>query len=543
MSPTVSSNRWTPAQKLFFMELLYEAHRSRELKPGEDRDLRGLSDSFCDRLKERFPSCKWDSKRVKSHYKQVVSDYRWHGKVQKIRGAGEMKVVRGDTEMKGVHFGGPGQASSLQSYGHAGLQAPRNGLAVGKTVTPEVYQEVVSGCLYASDGDTSVPGYPLTQAKGNTADACGLDKMPNELLLMIRSYLTHGESSVYSAVSKRFRSLLGAQHFTAVRFLGTLEGLAKELRFFQESLKHEGNVFSQTRHATFQIIGIYESEDPGGFCDASLTSNLIGSCIERMTGLHDVTFDLDLRGEFSSFNEHFRSEHKWIKPCNVIFHRANRNSFETIIRNFEPGTLETVQLPMKISRTHYKPLKTGRHPLKALHTYIPLQCRRYLQSPLRCMDPKHLNPILKGFPQLESLILGESPREPNTCFTIDLDNLNQKVEVLTKALKATKRLRRFAFGLWSRRVPEFNIRQNRPTESKSNAELDTWYVNLLKNILAKVPQLEELCILDEDRFYRGTWSGDDITIRALSFEDLGEREGFPNLLHGMTTKISQQTSC
>ncbi|KAF5988549.1 hypothetical protein FBULB1_1425 [Fusarium bulbicola] len=315
--------------------------------------------------------------------------------------------------------------------------------------------------------------------------------MPSEVLLMIGSYLTYREFSAYSAVSKLFRTLLDAKHFTAVRLSGTLEGLAKKLRLFQEFLERKENVFKQTRHATFQITDINESENPGHFCDASLTSDLIGSCIERMTGLHDVTFDLDLKGKSSSFKEHFRSKHKWSKPCNLILHGANGTASETIIRNFKPGILETVQLPMEISTTYYKPLKTCRQSLKALHTFIPLQCRS------------------------------------------NIARQNEKVDVLTEALKSTKRLRRFAFGLWSCRVPELIIRRRWPMESKSCADLDAWYVNLLRSILAKVPQLEELCILDQHRFYRGTWSGDCIEIRALSFDDPGERDRFPNLLYGM----------
>ncbi|KAF5716586.1 hypothetical protein FGLOB1_2508 [Fusarium globosum] len=461
MSPTVSSNRWTPPQKPLFMQALCEAHRSGELTPGEDRELRGFPDSPYDRPKENFPSRRWDSKMVESRYKRVVSDDLRPCKIQKVMGCRS------------------------------------------------------------------------TEAEENIAGVSRLDKMPSEILFMIGSYLTHRQSGVYSAVSKRFRSLLGTQHLTAIRLVGTLEGLAKELRFFQELLELEGNVFTQTRHATFKITDIYEPKDHGGSYNASLTSDLIGSCIERLTGLRDVTFDLDLKGKSSTFKKHFRSEHKWKKPCNLIFHRANRLTFETIIRKFEPGTLETVQLPMKISRTYYDPLKTCHHPLKALHIFIPLQRSRYLQSPLRCMDPEHWNPIWKAFPQLESLVLAENPCEPGTCFKFDLHSLNKKVEVLTEALKSTERLRRFAFGLWSSRVPEFGMYGEWQPEPKLCAALDTWYINLLRNILAKAPHVDELCILDQNRFYRGTWSGDDMEIRALSFDDPGERDRFPNLLYGM----------
>ncbi|KAF5974091.1 hypothetical protein FBULB1_7923 [Fusarium bulbicola] len=371
MSPIPSSKLWTGEQKFYFMELLYEAHRSRELEPGKGRELKALSDSFSNRLKERFPSCKWDSKKVEFHYKRVVNDYRRRCQVKKKRGAGEMKTVRGETEMKDTHLSGPGQANPLQSYAYAGLQAPSDVFAFGKTVTPEVNQASFSGYVYASDGDASVPECPLTQAKGNIVGACSLNKMPNELLYMIGSYLTHQESILYSAVSKRFRNLLGAQHFTAIRLSGTLEGLAKELRFLLELLESKVDVFNQTRHATFHITSIHGPKDPGPFCNALLTSDLIGSCIKTIKGLHDVTFDLDLRGESSCFHEHFQSQQKWKKPCSVIFQRADRKAFETIIHNFEPGIVKAVQLPMEISMTYYGPLKTGRHPLKALHAWIP----------------------------------------------------------------------------------------------------------------------------------------------------------------------------
>ncbi|KNB13826.1 hypothetical protein FOXG_20938 [Fusarium oxysporum f. sp. lycopersici 4287] len=563
MSPNVSINCWTPAQKLFFIELLYELHKNGEMKPEESNVLRTYSAFFIGRLKEKFPLCKWDRGRIKRHYKQVIDDYRWYYKARRMRKARAVSIFREGIETEEVHFGGPELMNFGQSHGQAAQQSLRNGLAVDGNLTLEAYHQLFSRHLSISDKETCTPefpsGSPPAQVNPIASDFCGLARMPKELLFMIRSYLSHPEIKICTTVSKQLREIFSPQLFTSVKFLGTLEGLFEELKLFKETLKQRTNTFEQTRHVTFQFIGLHNSQ--ASECNHDLprlTANLIGCCLSQVNGLRDVTFDIDLKGQSPQFNQKFRPDDKWVKPRSVIFHRASGEEFKTILCSFEPTTLEAVQLPMNVKKTHYNALKSRHHSLKALHIDTSFNSNIYKQSPLRYMDPKCLEPILRDFPEVESLVLSESGCcKPGTCFEMShWNNLNEKVEALVETLKVTKHLRRFAFGLWSSRVPAHTIRQNWQIDLQSNKqfildfdypgpkptrfEVDSWYINLLQSILAKVPQLLELCIVDRQCFYRGTRSKDDIQVRALCFECLREREKFPNLLE---TNIEQQAGC
>ncbi|KAF5229508.1 hypothetical protein FANTH_14184 [Fusarium anthophilum] len=421
-------------------------------------------------------------------------------------------------------------------------------------VTIEVYDRLFSRCLSISDRETSTPESRPTEARPITSDFCGLAKMPSELLFMTTSYLSHPEIKAFSTTSHQFRGILGPQLLKSLKFLGTLEGLVKELDWFIGALEQRPRTFEQTRHITFQFIGSYDSQvSEGTHGVLQLLANRIGCCLKR--GLHDVTFDIDLEGKSSRFNQEFRSNERWVTPRSVIFHRASGKDFETFLSNFEPETLDAVQLPTKAKKAHYNVLKSRYQSLRALDIDTSFNYNVYKQSPLRYLDHKSLEPILRDFTRLESLVLSESGCcKPVIRLEISPSgNLIEKVEALTETLKARKHLRRFAFGLWSSRVLAHTIHQGWPPALVSNKQLildldnlrpkptrfevDSWYINLLESILAKVPQLLELCILDRQRFYRGTRSKDGIQVRALCFEGRQERDKFPNSLQSTFPKF------
>ncbi|KPA37132.1 hypothetical protein FLAG1_10067 [Fusarium langsethiae] len=261
-----------------------------------------------------------------------------------------------------------------------------------------------------------------------------------------------------------------------------------------------------------------------------------------MESLHSVTFDIDLPGESTTFARLFISRDKWVSPRSVVFHRANVNVFKAIIKNFGPGTLQAVQLPVESENTHYSVLKSQRSSLQALHIDVKLRygTRGIHQFP--SMKPDYLKSIMEDFPQLTSLIIDDRSHGYIRASDSFYGEIDQKAEALAKTLGLMTGLRQFSFGLQDNQVYGCVNRQRggvvRDDSFPTTADLDSWCFMLLRECFIKVPHLEEMCILKRNHGYRGDHlykavrNGNTRDIEAISFEDTKEEGKFPSVLTG-----------
>jgi hypothetical protein len=234
-------------QHLFFVNLLYRANQAKKLQSRGKAALKPVFESFIAPLKEAFPSpcIKWNYQRISSRYEWVRDNYRVYRDALKMTGKQE------DAPNGKIYISRRQEADLKQSHPKAAARVLKDGLGVGGHITVEIYNQIFSNDLHASDDDTfagqeripssneSLPNRPQKDNNSIMVDfhtTLTLVAMPTEVLCMIGSNLGHQELRVVTLVSKRLRELFLPRLFTRVKFSGNLEELGKKLTSFIDGI-------------------------------------------------------------------------------------------------------------------------------------------------------------------------------------------------------------------------------------------------------------------------------------------------------------------
>ncbi|KAM0294472.1 hypothetical protein ACHAPM_011211, partial [Fusarium culmorum] len=242
------NKRWTPAEDIFFVGLLYEVLQSDTTRSKKSTTLKPVLESCKAQLEAKFPGTMWTCQRIRSRYNLIKSDYLAYQAALKMSDSVEV-IARGKIRLSRE------QMVDLEvSHPKAATRMLKNGLRVNDNVTVDTYHQIFSrdthtGGIYIVKGQQDVTPYAkpsLSIASGNAkstmADYCtaqSLSKLPTEVLSMIGSYLSHHELRVVTLLSKQFRGIFFEQLFTKIQFSGDLVRLGQCLRSFLDGLETE----------------------------------------------------------------------------------------------------------------------------------------------------------------------------------------------------------------------------------------------------------------------------------------------------------------
>ncbi|KAF9769052.1 hypothetical protein IL306_013608 [Fusarium sp. DS 682] len=395
-----------------------------------------------------------------------------------------------------------------------------------------------------------------------------LEQMPTELLCMIGSHLRNGGFKVATLLSKHLRSIFLPQLFKKVTFSGTLRKLAAEMKSlldgdFKDSLPLILS-FAKTVTICFERSTMAESTDLQ--LSATRTA-VINEFVYKISSVSVIAFDYPV--DDPKLNCHLEAamvmllcfgpaKAKWNGPKTVVFPGPrNLPMFNSILRQFAPGTVEAVHLSRACAWCHRYVLQLKCPLLKGLK--VEVSATDSESRTLACIDHKLLGEIAGAFPHLESLVLDQLDcwefekalhpidKKPN------LPVLNTWVNKLILQLESIPRLRCFAFTLqreWMDREYNWELPDEREERLKradppaaaseqdewpyylsTVEEVDGWHARLIARILNAVPQLEELCVKTSAVvLHRGTKTEGVVTVRRVDTEDPREEPRFPSAL-------------
>jgi hypothetical protein len=246
VNPSPRKNkRWTFAEHLFFVNLLYETLRSDTIQSKKSTALKSVLESCKAQLQTKFPGTTWTYQRIRSRYDLIKCDYLAYQAALKMPGKVEV-LAKGKIRLPMT------QMANLKMCHHkAAARMLRNGLGVGGGVTVDTYHQIFSsnthtGGIYTLTGQQDVAPYDkpsLNIASRNVksimANCCttrSLSTLPTEVLSMIGSYFSHQDFRVVTLLSKQFRDFFFTQLFTRLRFSGDLERLGQRLKSFLNGL-------------------------------------------------------------------------------------------------------------------------------------------------------------------------------------------------------------------------------------------------------------------------------------------------------------------